>query len=67
MHAINAQGRPNYRRFNGTVAPDRCNPIADWVVMRDPPNYPDKFIARLVKDRPTPYVLLAQNLAELQA
>lgn len=25
-----------------------------WVVMRDPPDYPDKIIGRLVTDRPTP-------------
>lgn len=45
----------------------RTCPIAGWVVMRDPPNYPDKIIARLVTDRPTPYVLMAESLAELQA
>jgi hypothetical protein len=35
--------------------------------MRDPPDYPDKIIGRLVTDRPTPYVLMAENLAELRA
>ena len=45
----------------------RTRPIAGWVVMRDPPDYPEKFIARLVTDRPTPYVLMAASLAELQA
>jgi hypothetical protein len=45
----------------------RTSPIAGWVVMRDPPDYPDKIIARLVTDRPTPYVLMAESLAELQA
>jgi hypothetical protein len=35
--------------------------------MRDPPDYPDKIIARLVTDSPTPYVLMAESLAELQA
>jgi hypothetical protein len=69
MRAINAHGQPDYRRCNGTGAPDRCNPnpIAGWVVMRDLPDYPDKIIARLVTDRPTPYVLMAESLAELQA
>jgi hypothetical protein len=42
-------------------------PQAGWVVMRDPPDYPDKIVARLVTDRPTPYVLIAESLAELQA
>ena len=45
----------------------RTRPIAGWVVMRDPPDYPDKIIARLVTDRPTPCVLMAESLAELQA
>jgi hypothetical protein len=45
----------------------RTRPIVGWVVMRDPPDYPNKFIARLVTDRPTPYLLIAESLAELQA
>jgi hypothetical protein len=45
----------------------RTRPIVGWVVMRDPPDYPDKITARLVSDRPTPYLLIADNLAELQA
>ncbi len=45
----------------------RTRPIVGWVVMRDPPDYPDKIIARLVTDRLTPYVLMAESLAELQA
>ena len=45
----------------------RTRPIAGWVVMRDPPDYPDKIIARLVTDRPPPYVLMAESWAEIQA
>ena len=45
----------------------RTHPIVGWVVMRDPPDYPVKIIGRLVTDRPTPYVLMAESLAELQA
>lgn len=45
----------------------RTRPIVGWVVMRDPPDYPRKITARLVTDRPTPYVLMAESVAELQA
>jgi hypothetical protein len=38
-----------------------------WAVWRDAPDYPGKVIARLVADKPTPYVLVADRLAELQA
>ena len=38
-----------------------------WAVWRDAPDYPGKVIARLVTDGPTPYVLVADTLAELQA
>jgi hypothetical protein len=36
-----------------------------WVVMQDAPEYPDKFIARLVTDAPSPYLLIADTLAEI--
>jgi hypothetical protein len=35
--------------------------------MQDAPEYPDKVIARLVTDRPSPYVLTGDSLAEVQA
>jgi hypothetical protein len=38
-----------------------------WAVWRDAPDYSGKVIARLVTDKPTPYVLVADTLAELQA
>ena len=38
-----------------------------WVVTRDPPEHPDKVVARLVTEAPTPYVLVADTLAELHA
>ena len=46
---------------------DACRTYAlvGWVVMQDAPEYPDKFIARLVTDAPSPYLLLADTLAEL--
>ena len=33
--------------------------------MRDPPEYPDKVVARLVTETPSPYVLVANTLAEI--
>ncbi len=38
-----------------------------WIVMRDQPDYPDEFVARLISGTPTPYVLLADSLDGLQA
>ena len=38
-----------------------------WIVMRDHSDYPGKVIARLTAGTPTPYVLVADILAELQA
>lgn len=45
----------------------RTHPVVGWIVMRDLPDYPDELVARLVTDAPTPYVLLADTLAGLQA
>ena len=33
--------------------------------MRDPPEYPDKVIARLTTNVPSPYVFVADTLAEI--
>ena len=44
----------------------RNHPVVGWVVMRDQPQ-PGRFIARLVTDAPTPYVLPADTLAEIHA
>ena len=38
-----------------------------WVIMQDPPEYPDKVVARLVTETPSPYVLVADTLAEIHA
>src|SRR3954452_1025651 len=32
----------------------RTHPLLAWVGMRDPPEYPGEFVARLVTDGPTP-------------
>ena len=45
----------------------RTHPLLAWIVMQDEVIYPGKFVARLVTDAPTPYVLLADTLGELQA
>jgi len=49
----------------------RAHVLVGWIVMQDRPEYPDKVIARLVTDEPSPYVMLdvmlADTLAELQA
>jgi hypothetical protein len=44
----------------------RDHSIVDWVVMRDQPE-PGMFIARLVTDVPTSYLLRADSLAEIHA
>jgi hypothetical protein len=38
-----------------------------WVVLLDPPEYPDTVVARLVTDTRSPYVLVADTLAEVHA
>ena len=45
----------------------RTHPIVGWLVMQDLPDYPDRIVARLVTDAPTPYVLVADTLGELHA
>jgi hypothetical protein len=43
----------------------RAHALVGWVVMQDSPEYPDKIIARLVTDAPSPYLLIAETLAEM--
>ena len=45
----------------------RTHPLAAWVIVRDPIDYPGDLVARLVTDGLTPYVLRAGNLAGLHA
>jgi hypothetical protein len=45
----------------------RTHPLFAWIVMQDLPEYPGALVARLVTDTPTPYVLIAQSLSEIQA
>ena len=45
----------------------RTCPKVSWTIMRDQAEYPDEFVARLVMDAPTPYILLADTLPGLQA
>ena len=45
----------------------RAHPLVGWIVMRDPPDYPDRFVARLVTAAASPSILVADTLAEVQA
>jgi hypothetical protein len=45
----------------------RDHPLFAWIIMQDLPEYPGAFLARLVTDAPTPYILLGHTLAEVQA
>ena len=45
----------------------RTHPLVAWIVTRDEAAWSGEFVARLVTDTPTPYVLLADTLAGLQA
>ena len=46
---------------------ERTHPLLAWIVMRDEEAYPGEFLARLVTDGVTPYVLLADTLGGLHA
>jgi hypothetical protein len=45
----------------------RTHPLLAWVVTRNEEAYPGQFVARLVTDAITPYVLLADTLGGLHA
>jgi hypothetical protein len=45
----------------------RSHPLVGWFVLQDLPEHPGKLAARLVTEGPTPYILLADTLAELHA
>jgi hypothetical protein len=45
----------------------RTHPLFAWVTMRGLPDYPGAFVARLVTDAPTSYVLIGDTLAEIQS
>ena len=45
----------------------RTHPLAAWVIVRDQIDYPAAWVARLVTDGLTPYVLLADTLGGLHA
>jgi hypothetical protein len=51
------------------VYADACrrHATAGWIVMRDLPEYADQFVARLVTDTPSPYLLIADTLGQLHA
>ena len=43
------------------------HPLVGGIVMKDPPDYPGRFAARLVTNTPSPYLLVADTLAEIHA
>ena len=45
----------------------RSHALVGWVVTRDPPEHPDKVVARLVTDTPSSYLLVADTLAGIHA
>jgi hypothetical protein len=45
----------------------RTHPLLAWVVTRDEATYPGQFVARLLTDTPSLYVLLADTLGELHS
>jgi hypothetical protein len=45
----------------------RSHALVGWVVTQDPHEYPDMVVARLVTGTPSPYVLVADTLAEIHA
>lgn len=45
----------------------RSQVLFGWIVQNDPPEHPDKFVARFATDHPTIYVMVADSLAEIQA
>jgi hypothetical protein len=45
----------------------RAHPLFAWIIMRDLPEYPAAFVARLVTNAPTPYILIGHTLAVIHA
>jgi hypothetical protein len=45
----------------------RTHPLLAWVVTQDEGTYRGQFVARLLTNAPTPYVLLADTLGGLHA
>jgi hypothetical protein len=45
----------------------RAHPLVGWLVTKDPSDYPGKVTARLVTDLPSPYLLVADTLAQIHA
>jgi hypothetical protein len=43
------------------------HPLLAWVITRDKDAHSGQFVASFVTEAPTPYVMLAETLAELQA
>ena len=46
---------------------ERKHPLMAWIVTQDQDAYDGQFVARLVTDAPTPYVLMGRTLGELHS
>ncbi len=44
----------------------RSQVLFGWIIQNDPPEHPDKFVARFATAHPTIYVIVADSLAEIQ-
>jgi len=56
---------PRWRALHADAC--RGHALVGRVVMQDSPEYPDRVVARLVTEAPTPYALVADTLAEIHA
>jgi hypothetical protein len=45
----------------------RSHVLFAWIIQQDPPEHPEKYVARFVTEHPTIYVMVADTLAEIQA
>jgi hypothetical protein len=42
------------------------HPLFAWIIMRNPPEFPRAFVARLVTSAPTPYMRRSHRLSDRQ-
>jgi hypothetical protein len=45
---------------------ERDHPLSAWIITQNLPEFPGAFVARLVTDGPTLYILLGHTLVEVQ-
>jgi hypothetical protein len=44
----------------------KYHPLFAWIIMRNPPEFPGSFVARLVTSAPTPYMRRSHRLSDRQ-